>query len=417
MIKNCLIYCRVSTEEQVREGFSLNAQEKFCGKFAEQNDMHIAGIYRDEGKSATNLDRPALKDLLERCQKDKNVNVVLVQETDRLARNTKDHLTIKAIFKKADVRLISVAQPMLDESPEGNMVDTILASVNQFQSELSGRKIKKGLQERFDEGWLPGAAPLGYLNIILEDKDSNKRSKRIIIEDSEKWQLVKHGFDLYLTGNYSVDVVGDILYKKGLRSRTGKKVPHSVMNRIMREPFYAGIIRWKGQENKGRHKPMIDLRQHEQVLQIMNANNLNACRRRKHSFTLNGFIYCNICGQRYTAEKHAKKKKEYYHCATMRGHSNQGQNIEVKHLEREIENQFKAIQFSREYINYISKIVRELYQDQKSNIKKDKQTILNQQVALERKRDIIEEKLINGTISDEDFRRLNEKLKIELNQL
>jgi len=145
-MKKALIYCRVSTEEQAKEGYSLDAQEKFCSEFAKDNGYRITDVYRDEGKSATTLNRPELQDLLARCQQDKSIEAVIVQETDRLARNTKDHLTIRATLKKTGVKLISVAQPMLDDSPEGNMIDTILASVNQFQSDINSRKTKKGLQ-------------------------------------------------------------------------------------------------------------------------------------------------------------------------------------------------------------------------------------------------------------------------------
>jgi DNA invertase Pin-like site-specific DNA recombinase len=416
MSKNAIIYCRVSTEEQAREGFSLDAQEKFCRNYAKQNDLRVVATFRDEGKSGTSLDRPALKDLLGRCQQDKNIDFVLVQETDRLARNTKDHLTIKAIFKKADVKLISVAQPMLDESPEGNMIDTILASVNQFQSEISGRKIKKGLQQRFDEGWFPGWAPLGYMNVTIEDNNSGQKAKRIIKEDPERWTILKGGFELYLTGNYSADALGDIFYEKGLRSKTGKKVPHSVMNRTLKNPFYAGIMKWRGLEKMGKHKPMISLQQHKRILHIMDAHNFHACRRRKHSFSLRGFIFCNICGQRFTAEKHPKKNKEYYHCAAMRKHSNRGQNIEVSILEKQIEAYFEKIQFSQDFIDKVAAILKKLYIQQKDEIKKARQGILNQQMSLERKRGIIEEKLLNGVISDEDFIRLRKKFKVEIDQ-
>lgn len=116
-MQKALIYCRVSTEEQAKEGYSLDAQEKFCNTFAKNNAYRIVGVYRDEGKSATNLNRPALQDLLGKCQKDKSINAVFVQETDRLARNTKDHLTIRAILKKAGGKLISVARPSARQPP------------------------------------------------------------------------------------------------------------------------------------------------------------------------------------------------------------------------------------------------------------------------------------------------------------
>ena len=143
-MQKAFIYCRVSTEEQANEGHSLDTQEKFCRKFAEGSGYQVAEVFKDEGKSGTNINRPALQDLLTKCQQDKSIASVLVQETDRLARNTKDHLTIRAILQKAGVKLVSVAQPMLDDSPEGKMIDTIIASVNQFQSDINGRKVTKG---------------------------------------------------------------------------------------------------------------------------------------------------------------------------------------------------------------------------------------------------------------------------------
>jgi len=189
---NALIYCRVSSEEQAQKGFSLDTQEKYCGEFAKNNGYKVGGVFRDEGKSATTLNRPALKDILSECQRNKSIDALIIQETDRLARNTKDHLTIKALLQKSNVKIISVAQPMLDDSPEGNMIDTILASINQFQSDINSRKTKKGLQEKFDQGGWPGWAPLGYINVDVETGDG--RTRKIIKKDPERWNLIKEVF-------------------------------------------------------------------------------------------------------------------------------------------------------------------------------------------------------------------------------
>jgi len=404
-----LIYCRVSTEEQAKEGYSLDAQEKLCSRFAKNHGYQITGINRDEGKSATTLNRPALQDLLTKCQKDKSIEAVVVQETDRLARNTKDHLAIRAILKKAGIKLISVAQPMLDDSPEGNMIDTILASVNQFQSDTNSRKTKEGLQERFDSGWWPGWSPLGYLSKEISDR-------KIVVKDPEKWHLIRKGLKMYLTGNYSALEIADVLYKKGLRSKTGKKVCNSIMISTLKNPFYAGVMKWNGQEKMGMHKPMISSGEHKQILAIMDAHNQHACRRRKHNFLLRGFVFCDICGQRYTAEKHRiRKQVDYYHCsATSKKHSNQGQNIEVKELEKQIEEQFKNIQFSKKFINLVIKKVKRFYQEKKKERKSEKRVLLNKKMRVERKREIAEEKLIAETLTDEDFVRIRDRFRKEL---
>lgn len=416
-MNNCYIYCRVSTEEQADKGLSLDTQEKLCRDFAERNGYRVTGTYRDEGRSGTNLERPALQELLSRCTGDSATSAVIVQETDRLARNTADHLGIKSILKKAGVKLISIAQPMLDDSPEGMMIDTILASVNQFQSDINSRKTKRGVQQKFDLGWWPGWAPLGYINAALDGSDDSGRTLNVIKKDPEKWELVREGFQMYLSGNYSADEIIDILHAKGLRSKQGKKVPHSVMVRTLRNPFYAGIMRWNNQERKGRHEPMITLQEHKHVLQIMESHNVHACRRRKHKFILRGFAFCNICGHRYVGEIHRAKKKDYYHCGSMRLHSNRGQNVEVSVLEKEIEDQFQTIQFSHEFSELIISELKARRQEQRKTTSSEKQILHNRKKAIEAKRDKAEDKLLDGVILDADFARLRTKLNDQLAQI
>ncbi len=406
--QTALVYCRVSSEEQVH-GYSLDAQEKSCKRFAETNKLKVLKVYRDEGKSATNLDRPALQDLLSRCKESKGIEAVIVQETDRLARKTQDHLAIKAILKKAGVRLISVAQPMLDESPEGNMIDTILASVNQFQSDLNGRKTKKGLQEKFDSGWWPGLAPLGYLNKSVGEKN-------IIVKDPTRWELVKEAMAMYLTGSYSAIQISDTLYTKGLTGRSGRNITNGMMISILKNPFYCGIMCRDNQEKTGRHEAMISIDEHQRILSIAQAHGQHASRRRKHDFLLRGFALCAICGQRYTAEKHRNGKNvDYYHCsASITKHSNKGQNVEVEELEKQVEERFQSIQFSKDFIDLVVQKVTKFYREKRAIKETKKRGLLNKKNGIEKKRDTAEEKLIAGTLSDEDFVRMRDRFKQEI---
>ncbi|MCL5960386.1 MAG: recombinase family protein [Chloroflexi bacterium] len=413
-MQKALIYCRVSTEEQAEKGISLDTQEQYCRSFAERNGYEVAAVYRDEGRSATNLDRPALQAMLTVVQHDKAIQAVIVQETDRLARNTIDHLTIRALLQKENTNLISVAQPMLDDSPEGRMIDTILASVNQFQSDLNRRKTTRGMQERFSKGWLPGWAPLGYLNQRVNDKS-------IIVKDPSRWSLVRKTLKMYLTGNYSAFELAEILHKQGLTSRTGKRICNSIMTHTLRNPFYAGIVRWRGQERIGKHAAMITLAEHRRILQILDGHNLHACRRRKHRFLLGGFVFCNICGGKYTAEKHPLKGNvAYYHCnfngksGRDRVHTNKGQNVEVSRLERQVEERFKEIQFSDAFVRSMMARLSEIYRRQKKETEAKRRALLNRRMGIERKRGIAEEKLLSGVIPDEDFKRIRVKIDQQL---
>jgi len=413
----CLVYCRVSTEEQADKGYSLDTQEKLCREFAERNGYRVAGVFRDEGKSGTTLDRPALQDLLAKCTEAEGIGAIIVQETDRLARNTHDHLTVRAILQKAGIKLISVAQPMLDDSPEGKMIDTILASVNQFQSDINSRKTRKALQEKFNQGWWPGWAPLGYVNVPEDGVGDGLRTRKIVKNDPQSWRLLQEGLRLYLTGNYSADRVRHLLHERGLRSKTGKKIPHSIMVAILKNPFYAGLMVWKGQRKMGRHEPMISLAEHERIREIVDAHNLYAGRGRKHRFLLRNFVVCGICGQHYTAEIHAAKCKSYYHCAARSKHSNRNQNIEAAGLERQVEEQFRSIQFSPAFIERIMEKLQQVHASYKTKVMAQKQVLFNQQKAIEAKRDRAEEKLLAGVLSDDAFVRLRTRFNERLAQI
>lgn len=275
-MKKALVYCRVSTKEQVKEGYSLTTQEKICVKFAKDNGYKVVKIYRDEGKSATNLNRSALQNLLYRCKQDRSIDAVIVQETDRLTRNVKDHLTIKTLLQEAKVKLLSVAQPMLDDSPEGIMIDIILACVNQFQSDINSRKTKKGMQEKFNLGWWPGLAPLGYLNKKIS-------GKKVIAIDPQKWPFIKEAFEMCLTEDYLISDIRDILYRKGLKLKTNKKIPISTIIKVLKNPFYAGLMRWNFRTKTGNHKPLITLEEHRKILTILNGREQITSRIKKYN--------------------------------------------------------------------------------------------------------------------------------------
>lgn len=178
----CLIYTRASTDRQADEGYSLEEQEKSCRETAERAGYRVLGVYREEGVSGTSVNRPKFQQMLDRCSDDKgkNIKAVIVIHTDRFARNTLEHLTVKGFLQKHNVRLVSVLQSMLDDSPEGNLMDVILAGMNEFYSRDLGRKTARALAQKVSEGWWPGCAPLGYKNKIHPETRA-----RIIQADEE----------------------------------------------------------------------------------------------------------------------------------------------------------------------------------------------------------------------------------------
>ncbi len=330
-----LIYARVSTEEQAKEGQSIESQLRICQKYAQDNGIEIVSTFVDEGKSATNMNRPALQDLLVKVQaKEPKIDAVLVQDTDRLARNTIDHLQIKAILRKNGTQVISVSQPIIDDSPEGNLVDTLLAATNAFQSQITGRKTSKVMEQKAQIGWFPGGTPpLGYRNGDNPEPFSTL-DRRIIFVQPEIGSLVREIFKMYASGRYTMADLADFLNEKGIKSPTGGKIHQSLIERTLGNPFYVGRFRWKSVEYAGKHKPLISQDLFAQVQRVILAHNQGGSRSRKHNFLLRGFLFCSDCGSRFWGEKHQNSDKEYslYFCKSCGG----GTYVDTSELESQV---------------------------------------------------------------------------------
>lgn len=412
-MKKALIYARVSTDEQAQEGMSIDTQINRCTRWADENGYAIVGIYKDEGKSATNMNRASLQDLLGRVQEKEGLDAVLVLDTDRIARNTLDHLTIKSLLQKVNVPLISISQPMIDDSPEGNLIDTIIASVNAFQSQITGRKVSKVAEEKAKAGYYPGKPKTGYMNVINANP-SGKFDKRTIDIDPDRGQYLTQAFMLYSTGNFSIKNLSDHLYDLGLRSNTGGQVNVSLLAYCLRDPIYLGKIPWKGVIYEGRHPALIDEETFNKCQEIMTAHNQNASRQRIHNYLLRGFVFCNKCGKRLWADKHTKKSGivfEMYFCKTC----SKGTYVDINELENQVEDWFGAIQMTKKRAEELVERAKQILEDFRNNSDTENQSITNRQSKIKAAmREAEDNWLIRKTITQETFKRINDRYESDL---
>src|ERR1043166_9714807 len=105
-VKRAVIYCRVSTKEQVEEGNSLVTQEKNCREYVSKYGYEVAAIFVEQGESAKTADRTELKKLLSYCAAKKNgINAVIAYKIDRISRNTDDYSQIRIYLKSHGVEI------------------------------------------------------------------------------------------------------------------------------------------------------------------------------------------------------------------------------------------------------------------------------------------------------------------------
>lgn len=413
---NCVNYVRVSTDEQAKKDCSIPSQISKAQVAIAEDKNTLLKVFRDEGMSGSNPNRPGLQEMLAYCKENK-VDYVYVLDTDRLARDESLHFAIKSMLLKAGTKVKSINQPMLDDSPEGKFMDSILAAVNALTPKITGRKTSITMMEKIQFGWWAGPARIGYKNIV-NDKPTCGVDKNIIVRDESIALLLQKAFELFATGSYSVEKVCDLMYDEGLRSREGNKIEKQSMINIFREVFYTGKIEYKGEVYSGKHEPIIDPKTYETCNEILDLHNKYVDRKRKHQFILSGYINCGKCGRHYTAEHHGTKVKSYYHCPAGNSvHSNKLQNIDTDKLEKMVEELFKNIQLPKRIITKIIFQAKKYLSENHGHIDIARKNLLADKTKLEDRRNNFEIKLGDGVISSDVYLRQTGVINKELKEI
>lgn len=412
-----IIYCRVSHSRQAK-GQSPEHQESACRETAARRDIDIEKVFVDAGRSATTRQgRTAFKEALEYVMENE-INYFLVSETDRFARNSVDHKQVKRLLQQHGCKLLAVNQPFSEsEEPDDELMDSIISDINEYYSKHYSKKTKNGMLQKVKNGGWPHKAKPGYQNIALADGD---KVRRVIQVDESKRHLISEAFRLYATGQYNHNNLNTLMFAKGLQSRPGKRMANSKFIKMLGDPFYTGMMRYKGEMYKGNHEAIVDQATFDLCQAVKAAKNQNANRERKHSdkFFLRPILRCGICGDRYTAEVHEKKNAAYYHCSLVKQkHSNAGQNMRADLLEAMIADQFKKIEFTVPLMEKIVAKAKEILDETHNGVDKQGKAIQNRIMKLKTRRQNVETDRADRVIEADAYQRMSDEIRIELGQL
>jgi site-specific DNA recombinase len=414
-----VIYCRVSTLEQKETGRSIVDQESKCQRYSQENSGSPIRVFVDDGYSGSSQNRPGLKELLLFCQEN-DVDRVIVVDTDRIARSTNDHFAIKAILKKHGVALVSINQPMIDDSPEGNLLDGILASVNAFYPQVTGRKTSNTMYEKAISGWFPGPARLGYMN--HHDPTKPKGQRNTIIPHPVYGSLVTTAFELFAAGQYTIYTLADEMQKRGLLSINGEPVTKTSVRKMLGDEFYLGRFHYRYNKGKdevfiknAKHQPLTDEETFNRCQIILAQHNKSADRKRKHQFLLNGCLICPECGRPFTASKQKVRQKDYYHCPAQ--HNKSGQYIPVEEMDKAVKELFQGVQLPDHVIEGTLKEARRILNETHGDVNEKRRQLLVHQKALEDRRDSIEIKYSDDKLTFDAYKRQSDKIEADLTEV
>ena len=159
-MRKAIGYIRVSTEQQVDEGVSLEAQKAKIVAWCKANDYDLANVFMDAGISGKSMDkRTGLADALKAVKKDM---VLVVYSLSRLARSTQDTLSIADGINKAGADLVSLTERIDTTGAMGKMMFTLMAAFNQLERDVTSERTKAALQHKKAKGEKYSTTPFGY---------------------------------------------------------------------------------------------------------------------------------------------------------------------------------------------------------------------------------------------------------------
>ena len=231
---------------------------------------------------------------------------IIFHKIDRSARNLKDWSAIQDLADQGiDIRFSQESVNL--SSNEGKLTGDFLAVISSHYIRNLREEVKKGMRGRLKQGLYPLAAPIGYL-----DQGGGKRK----IPDPIRGPLVTEAFELYASGQYTLRALREELYQRGLRNRLGAKVEVNTLAKVLRNPFYTGIIymRRSGETYAGLHTPLVVPSIFRQVQDRLDGK--TSAKIIRHDFLFRRMIACAYCRYHLIGER--QKGHVYYRCHTPR---------------------------------------------------------------------------------------------------
>lgn len=276
-IIRCAIYDRVSTEIQVKDGLSLDAQRQALTDYANAHGYQIVGYYADEGITARKKmqNRRDLLRLLNDVKADK-IDLILVTKLDRWFRNIRDYHNTQSILEAHNCNWKTIFEEYDTSTANGRFAINIMLSVNENECDRTSDRILSVFEyKKRNMEHLTGRPAYGYTT------DENKR----LIKDPQTSIIVQDIFDHYFTSYSKKDTVKYIIEKYGDRSPSIYQI-----NRILKSETYMGRMF----DTEGYCEPYITAAQFNKIRTISNSKIIP---HQTEPFIFSSMIKCPVCGK------------------------------------------------------------------------------------------------------------------------
>ncbi|MBU2460736.1 recombinase family protein, partial [Patescibacteria group bacterium] len=327
-----IIYARKSTEEDDRQVLSIEAQFVELKEFAAKEKLEIVASFQ-EAKTAKEPGRMKFAEMLSLIERGK-ADGIISWHPDRLARNSVDGGKIIHFVDRGLIKSLKFPTFWFEPTPQGLFMLNIAFGQSKYFVDNLRENVKRGLRQKIRNGVWPGWAPVGYLN--------NPKTRFIDI-DHEKSKKVKKLFELYSIGKYTLKSLANWCKEKMLYGNLGKEIAISNVQKILNNPFYIGLMKYKGEIFEGQHEPIISKKLFDKCQEVMSKRG-KVQEVRKHNFDFLGLMKCASCGCSITAE--IQKGHNYYRCTKKKGPCQEKHYLREEVLSEQIKSFLQKVSLS-----------------------------------------------------------------------
>ena len=303
------IYVRVSTDEQVQEGFSIRAQVEKLKSYALLKDWDIFDIYADEGISGKNIvDRPAINRLIDDIESGQ-VNNVLVFKVDRLTRNTRNLLELVELFDECNCAFNSLTESIDTDTASGRMFLKIIGIFAEFERENLVSRLKLGFERKAKEGY-------SLASFVSSYGYTRENGEKIQTIEPDEAKIVKEIFSMFVDKNITINKIARILNQRKIPTKKTGSWQASTVKRTLTNPNYIGKIRYsiadesRYFEADGQHERIISDEIYYLAQEKINSTPQTVrTKRPKVQSYFCGYIYCEQCNNKFGTHNYLTKTK------------------------------------------------------------------------------------------------------------
>lgn len=307
-----ILFARVSSRDQ-EEGQSIPAQERRLREYAARKGLDVEEVFKIT-ESSTKATRKEFDKVIEKIRKSRQPVALIADTVDRLQRGFKESLILDDLRKDGKLQIHFIREGLI-LNMNSNSSDIMRWDLGVFFAKgyvlQMSDNIKRSKEQSARNGIWMGLAPTGYMHSM------NEKREKVIIPDPERAPYVRKMFELYATSDYSLHRLKKELADLGLRTRQGKVLAVSQINKMLKKPFYCGIMDTKYGLVAHQYERLVSPEIFQKVQDIINGYHKKPHKSLK-PFILKGLITCSTCGCVVTPEIH-KGRYIYYSCTNGKG--------------------------------------------------------------------------------------------------